>query len=134
MFNRISQRKGDRAVAVAIATFTIHGADVLFPLTESAAYDLVVDFDGLLKRVQVRFSSGKEVGLRRIHSNSKGYVIKRHPENAYDWLYVLNAEGKEFLITRRFSNQNSITPQDNDLLAKVLPKLLNNAKMPQLTS
>jgi len=121
--HRVTQRKGDRAVAQAVATFTALGGDVLFPLTESAAYDLVVDFKESLKRVQVRFSSTREVGLRRIHSNSKGYVVKRPRKNAYDWLYVLMADGNEYLITRELKNRNAVTPQVVDLLANVFPKL-----------
>ncbi len=117
--HRTTQRKGDRAVAKAIATFTALGADVLFPLTESAAYDLVVDLGNELKRVQVRFSSDKEVGLRRIHSNSKGYVVKIPKENAYDWLYVLNGKGEEFLITCSLAGRKTITPQPKDLLERV---------------
>lgn len=117
---RLTQHKGDKAVAQAIATFTALNADVLFPLTESAAYDLVVDLDGVLKRVQVRFSSNKEVGLRRIHSNSKGYVVKKLRENAYDWLYILSGSGEEFLITYNLAGRSSVTPQPKDLLTNVL--------------
>jgi PD-(D/E)XK endonuclease len=40
---RATQRKGDIATARAVATFTEMGFDVAIPLTESAAYDLVVD-------------------------------------------------------------------------------------------
>ena len=120
---RITQRKGDRAVAQAIATFTKLGADVSFPLTESAAYDLVVDIGDVLKRIQVRFSSDKEVGLRRIHSNSNGYVVKKTRPNAYDWLYVLNSQGEEFLVTKSLAGRNSITPQPSDRLEIMLPKL-----------
>ena len=69
---RLTQRKGDTAVAQAIATFTRMGFDVLIPLTESAAYDLVVDAEGELRRVQVRYAGRDHVDLRRIHSNSKG--------------------------------------------------------------
>ncbi len=96
------------------------GADVLCPLTESAAYDLVVDMNNSLKRVQVRFSSDKEVGLRRIHSNSKGYVVKRIRKDAFDWLYVLNKKGQEFLITQDLSGRSCITPQPRDLIENVL--------------
>ncbi len=118
---RTTQRKGDLAVARAILTFTALGTDVLLPLTESAAYDLVVDTGKGLYRVQVRYSSDKEVGLRRIHSNSKGYVVKIPQPNAYDWLYVFHRDGREFLITRNLGNQRSITPQGHDLLEVVFP-------------
>ena len=67
---RTTQKKGDLAVAQAIATFTSKGFDVALPITESAAYDLIVDDTLGLWRVQVRFSSTRNVELRRIHSNS----------------------------------------------------------------
>ncbi|HEX6389701.1 MAG TPA: group I intron-associated PD-(D/E)XK endonuclease, partial [Solirubrobacteraceae bacterium] len=84
---RDTQRKGDTATAQAIATFTAMGFDVAIPLTESAAYDLVVDDGEGLHRVQCKFSSRRDVDLRRIHSNSRGYVVKSVARRAYDWLY-----------------------------------------------
>ena len=119
-----TQRKGDTAVAQAVATFTKLGADVLFPLTESAAYDLVVDMGDGLKRVQVKYSSNKEVGLRRIHSNSKGYVVKNFRKNAFDWLYVLNSRGEEYLITYDLTGRQTVTPQKRDLVGNILPGVL----------
>ena len=124
---RATQRKGDSAVAQAIATFTKLGADVLYPFTESAAYDLAIDIGSGLKRVQVKFSSDKEVGLRRIHSNSKGYVVKPPRINAFDWLYVLNNKGEEFLITRELGGKSSVTPQPSDSIQNVFPRLLSEA-------
>jgi hypothetical protein len=75
---RDTQKKGDMAVAQAIATFTRLGHDVAVPITESASYDLIVDCDEGLKRVQVRYTSCArgQVDLRRIHSNGTGYVVK----------------------------------------------------------
>lgn len=97
---RNTQRKGDIAVAQAIATFTRLGHDVALPITESAAYDLILDCDEGLKRVQVRFTSSRrrQVDLRRIHSNGNGYVVKKTKPDAYDWLYVLNDQGEQFLL------------------------------------
>ena len=106
---RETQRKGDIAVAQAIATFTRLGWDVSIPFTESAAYGLVVDTPEGLKRIQVRYTSNGEVDLRRIHSNSKGYVVKKTKLNAYDWLYVLH-ERNEYLLKDCFSDRRSIKP------------------------
>lgn len=113
---RTTQRKGDVAVAQAIARFTKMGCDVALPLTESASYDLIVDSAEGLKRVQVRYSSVKEIALRRIHSNSKGYVVKKTVANAYDWLYVFKNTGEEYLIKRCLADRNSITPTIDYLL------------------
>ena len=108
---RTTQRKGDLAVATAIATFTRLGWDVAVPLTESAAYDLIVDEGTDLRRVQCRYSSTREVNLRRIHSNSQGYVVKTFAEDAYDWLYVLRPDGSEYLIRECHAGRRSITPR-----------------------
>ena len=108
---RDTQRKGDIAVTHAIAYFTIKGYDVSLPLTESSSYDLIVDTGSVLRRVQVRYSSGKEVELRRIHSNSKGYVIKKTKINAYHWLYVFRPDGSEYLIKKCYDSRRSITLQ-----------------------
>ena len=114
---RTTQRKGDIGKAKAIHTFTALGYDVALPLTESAAYDLIVDGGEGLYRVQVRFSrNGKEVGLRRIHSNSKGYVVKKTLRGAYDWLYILTADGREYLIKECMESRNCITPKESDRL------------------
>jgi PD-(D/E)XK endonuclease len=111
---RITQRKGDIAVAQAVATFTKLGYEVALPLTESAAYDLIIDTMEVIKRVQVRFTSEKDVELRRIHSNSRGYVIKKTKKNAYDWLYVLRADGNEFLIKECLDSRRSVRPKETD--------------------
>ncbi len=111
---RTTQRKGDIAVAQSISTFTKLGFDVALPITESAAYDIVVDTGHIVVRVQVRFCSEKDVELRRIHSNSKGYVIKKTKLNAYDWLYVLRPTGEEYLIKKCLDGRRSIRPKETD--------------------
>ena len=113
---RLTQKKGDSAVAQAIATFTRLGHDVLIPLTESAPYDLAIDTNEGIKRLQVRFTSTNEVDLRRIHSNSRGYVIKKTKHNSYDWLYILDQDGKEYLIKDCLVGRRSIKPIEKYLL------------------
>lgn len=115
---RTTQRKGDIAVSQAIATFTKLGHDVSLPMTESAAYDLIVDVGGKLQRLQVRYTSANEVDLRRVHSNSKGYVVKKTKPQAYDWLYILKNTGEEYLITSCLIGRRSIVPNPINLLNK----------------
>ena len=128
LYMRDTQRKGDIANAKAISTFTAYGYDVSIPLTESALYDLVVD-DGLkMYRVQAKYCSSKnqQVGLRRIHSNSKGYVVKRYLKDSYDWLYIYNSDGTEHLIKECLEGRNSIKPTHKDLLIHNIQLLVNN--------
>jgi hypothetical protein len=113
---RTTQRKGDIAVAQAVSTFTKLGWDVSLPLTESASYDLVIDVESKLKRVQVKYTSVKDVDLRRIHSNSKGYVVKKSKENSYDWLYVLDKDGNEYLFKVCLCERRSVSLQEKYLL------------------
>ncbi len=113
---RTTQRKGDYAVAQAIATFTRLGYDALIPLTESASYDLAVDYLGSIKRVQVRYCGSRQVALRRIHSNSKGYVVKYPTPNSYDWLYILTTDNEEYLYKTPPQNRNSLVPTRQYLL------------------
>lgn len=107
---RHTQRKGDTAVAQAIATFTKMGYDVALPLTESASYDLLLDIGSDVKRIQVRYTGNGEVDLRRVHSNSQGYVVKKSKDNAYDWLYVLKSSGEEYLIKTCLVGRRSVKP------------------------
>jgi PD-(D/E)XK endonuclease len=113
---RMTQRKGDIATARAVATFTAMGFDVALPLTESAAYDLVVDDGEQRHRVQCKFSGGPQVDLRRIHSNSSGYVVKRTAANAYDWLYVLGSDGSEYLIRECLAGRRAINLKNSHRL------------------
>lgn len=89
------------------------------PLTESAAYDLVLDDGERLYRLQVRFAATKAVELRRIHSNSQGYVVKRTKPEAYDWLYVLRPDGSEYLVRECLAGRRAITPTETDLVTNV---------------
>lgn len=118
---RTTQRKGDIATARAVATFTAMGYDVSIPLTESAAYDLVVDDGERLARVQCKFTADprRQVDLRRIHSNANGYVVKRAAEASYDWLYVFDGDGAQYLIKECLAGRRSITLRDTDTLGAV---------------
>jgi hypothetical protein len=109
---RATQRKGDIATTQAIATFTRLGYDVSVPITESAKYDLIADTPDGLRRIQVKYSSGRKVELRNIHSNSGGYVVKKCEPEAYDWLYIFYAVGtgcEEYLIPECLAGRNSVS-------------------------
>ena len=118
---RTTQRKGDIATSRATATFTAMGYDVSIPLTESAAYDLIVDVSDQLARVQCKFVSDRRghVDLRRIHSNSAGYVVKRTTDGSYDWLYVFDGGEAEYLIRKCLAGRRSVTLRAAEKLGAV---------------
>jgi outer membrane protein assembly factor BamB len=97
------------------------GYDVSIPLTESAAYDLVVDDGERLWRVQCKYTSNprRQVDLRRIHSNSTGYIVKETENGAYDWLYVLHEANCEYLVKTCFVGRHYVTLRDADKVGAV---------------
>jgi len=119
MSARPTQRKGDTALTQGIATFTRKGWDVSIPITESAAYDLVVEIKGKLKRVQVKYGGAKNglVDLRHIWSNSKGYQVTGPEKGSFDLIYVFSPSGKEYLVEKEhFNGKNTVKPRENELL------------------
>src|SRR5260370_3871575 len=102
---RTTQRKGDIATAKSLHTFT--------------SYVLIVDEGTRLFRVQCKYTTVEQVGLRRIHSNSQGYVVKFTRPNAYDWLYILHADGREYLVKKCLSGRNGWKLRPESLLGAV---------------
>lgn len=120
---RTTQRKGDIGTTQAIATFTNAGYDVSIPITESAPYDLIVEKSGKLYRIQVKYSTQIDVDLRRIHSNSEGYKVKKTKKNHYDWLYIYKKTENsfsEYLYKYCLNDRRSIRPNQSNLLSVVL--------------
>jgi hypothetical protein len=77
---------------------------VSFPLFHSPDYDLVVEFDGRLRRVQVKTSTRRQgecfvVQLATYGGNrSWNGVVKRFDASRYDLLFVLVSSGRCWLI------------------------------------
>ena len=67
-----SKKQGDAGLGQAIAYFTLKGYDVALPLTDSADWDLIVEFDDGLKRVQVKTSSQIRGQMPVFEANVKG--------------------------------------------------------------
>jgi len=119
---RATQKKGDIALTQAIAKFTEIDFDVLLPVTESLPYDLVVDTGKELKKVQVKYHGGKlepVLRMRKIHSNSKGYVVKRTSKTDYDWAFVYCSDGRVYWLTEQPNSVNTFKLQDPHLFGNV---------------
>lgn len=109
-----SKKKGDVGLGSAIGYFTSNGTPVSIPLTDSQDYDLVVELDGVLKKVQVKFTNCSQNGsfavpLRIMGGNSKAnFVHKSGSDVVYDYLFALTGEGDRYLIPREvFVNNRS---------------------------
>ncbi len=87
------KRKGDCAELMVAADLSRRGHRVALPFGEDWDYDLIVEREGRLERVQVKFATGNGsvVPVRcRSHSLTNGKVrsVKRYTSETIDWLAV----------------------------------------------
>ena len=108
--------KGDKAVAHAIAYFIDNGYEVLLPFGDKRPYDMVVELDNKLYKVQVKYagfySSAKKhiAALRTMGGNQSFYTVKKYADFAFDLLFIYTASGRSFLIPwSELKNRNSIS-------------------------
>ncbi len=120
--------KGNLAELKGAADLIERGFKVAFPFGEDWDYDLVVDRDGDLERVQVKFTeSAGDVVFVRCRSNSltKGKVmrIKRYTAEMVDWIAVYDATTKccYYVPARELA-------QGRDLLSLRLTAAKNNQR------
>ena len=99
-----SKRKGSLAVGEAIAHFVGEGITVLLPVSDCDKYDLVIDDGGVFKRVQCKYSSGKESSGAYIvylytygGYRKKTYHIK-YKGGDFDLLFVYCSNNEKYLI------------------------------------
>lgn len=109
MFNNAinSKKQGDIGLGSAIQYFSSVGYTVLLPLTDSQDYDLAIDDETGIKKVQVKTTSYKarnntyEVGLKIQGGNSKKNKIhKLANEIKYDILFILTSSGERYVIPK----------------------------------
>ncbi len=101
-----TKKQGDIGLGAAIAYFVSSGFTVSIPLTDSQPYDLVVDIDGRLCRVQVKTTkyrgrSGKAyyISLPVKGGNRTGTgKIKAFDKSAVDYVFIFTEDGSQYLI------------------------------------
>jgi len=99
-----SKKQGDVGLGSAIAWFTSQGYTVCIPLTDSQDYDLVVEIDDMMLRVQVKTTTQKNVagsyvvGLRTLGGNQSFHTIKKFDKEKVDYIFVLTEDGSRYFI------------------------------------
>lgn len=106
--------KGNIGIGAAIAHFTSEGQTVCIPLTDSQEYDLIVDKDGKLLKVQVKYTaqrapSGRLVVELRSVSGSSREVYATVKDTGVDLLFVYTDEVKLLIPTAEITSKNTIT-------------------------
>ncbi len=87
------KRKGDLAELKVAADLAARGCSISLPFGEDCDYDLIADFEGILHRVQVKYteSDGEVIVVRcRSHLLTNGRVrrTKLYTAETIDWIAV----------------------------------------------
>lgn len=105
LIQRNSKKQGDVGLACAIWYLSKMGYTICLPLTDSQDYDLLVDINNSIKKVQVKTSRHKhngkvfEVDLRVKGGNRSGTgIIKKLNKDSIDYLFVLTSDGDKYFI------------------------------------
>jgi hypothetical protein len=96
-----SKQQGNIGVAEAISYFVKNGFVASLPLTDSQKYDIVIEKEHQLFRVQVKTTSTKS-GRRylvnlSVRGGTRGKCIQ-YNKNDFDLLYILCDNGLQYLI------------------------------------
>jgi len=97
-------KQGDIGEARAIYEYTKLGYGVLKPLNDSMKYDLVIDIEGHLKKVQVKTTTSVSpegnyvANLKTSGGNRSSQSIKNRQDEDYDILFVLTNDDKCYSI------------------------------------
>jgi PD-(D/E)XK endonuclease len=109
-----TKKQGDVGLGDAISFFVAKGLTVSVPLTDSQDYDLIVDIDGELQRVQVKTTTYKRHDIFNVSLSLKGgnskknFIHKKGHELDYDFLYVLTQDGTRYFIPKDVIGSSTI--------------------------
>jgi len=98
------KEKGDLAVAHAIAHFMTRGYEVSLPIGDERDYDMIIEKEGKLYRVQVKYGglypghTSCKVALRITGGNQSFHRSKIYAYDAFDILFVYTAKNETFVI------------------------------------
>lgn len=109
-----TKQKGNIGIGCAIAYFTKQGCNVSLPLNDSQDYDLIVDNNGTLLKIQVKFTTSKVRGSYKVYlrsiSGSSRKCYKTVKNSDIDVLFIVTEEEKFYLVKLKdIINMNSIT-------------------------
>lgn len=115
MVFRTNKEKGNSSLGVAIAYYSCNGYTVSIPLNDTQDYDLIVDRDNVLKRIQVKSSACKtkngnyQIALKSC-DGTKGKTYKTVIETNVDEIFILLENLEIYIIpVKEIENKSTIT-------------------------
>lgn len=101
-----NKEKGNSGMGLAIAYFTTNGYIVSIPLNDTQDYDLIVDKNNILKRVQVKSTGCKtkygnyQVALKSC-GGTKGKTYKTIIETEVELIFIVTESKRMYLIPKK---------------------------------
>ena len=111
---KTNKEKGNTSLGIAIAYYTSNGYTVSIPLNDTQDYNLIVDRDNIIKRVQVKSTGCKtkyanyQVSLKSC-GGTKGDIYKTVIETNIDELFILTEDlGIYILPIQEVKNKSTL--------------------------
>lgn len=103
MIFKSNKEKGNAGLGIAIAYYSTNGYTVSIPLNDTQDYDLIVDKNNVLKKVQVKATSCKtkynkyQVALKSC-GGTKGETYKTIIDTKIDEVFIVTDTMEMFII------------------------------------
>ena len=103
MIFKSNKEKGNAGLGIAIAYYSANGYTVSIPLNDTQDYDLIVDKNNVLKKVQVKATSCKtkynkyQVALKSC-GGTKGETYKTIIDTKIDEVFIVTETMEMFII------------------------------------
>ena len=100
---KTNKEKGNTSLGIAIAYYSSNGYTVSIPLNDTQDYDLIVDKDNVLKKVQVKSTVCKtkygnyQVALKSC-GGTKGKTYKTLIDTNVDELFILTEDLNMYIV------------------------------------
>lgn len=109
-----NKEKGNSGLGIAIAYYSTNGYIVSIPLNDTQDYDLVVEKDNILKRIQVKATSCKKNGNYQVALKScggtKGNTYKTLIETNVEELFIVTEDLEIYIIPKKnISNKSTLS-------------------------
>ena len=111
---KTNKEKGNTSLGIAIAYYASNGYTVSIPLNDTQDYDLIVDRDNLIKRVQVKSTGCKtkygsyQVALKSC-GGTKGETYKTVIDTNIDELFIVTEDiGLYILPIEELKNKSTL--------------------------
>ncbi|MDI6820621.1 MAG: group I intron-associated PD-(D/E)XK endonuclease [Patescibacteria group bacterium] len=95
--------RGNIAIGQAISYYLNNGYEVCLPIGDKRHYDFIVERNGKLERVQVKFAglyknNKCKAGLRITGGNQSYNYSRKYSDDAFNKLFVYTERGEKYLI------------------------------------